>query len=99
MLPSTRDQAGPRVHARAQGSDRSSGVAAVGTPSSRSGVRAPKKACDRFGDGDPASLTADDVAGWASDLAGTFKPGTVQLYPIAFLQGSSRSVQGTRVRR
>ena len=47
----------------------------------RSGL---KKVCARFGDRDPVSLTADDVAGWVSDLAGTLKPGTVQLYLLVF---------------
>lgn len=39
-----------------------------------------KKACERFGDRDPASLTADDVAAWVAELAERYKPGTVQLY-------------------
>jgi integrase len=42
-----------------------------------------KKACERFGDRDPADLRADDVAGWVAELAETHKPGTVQLYLIA----------------
>jgi integrase len=43
-----------------------------------------KKASERFGDHDPAALTADAVAEWVAVLAETFKPGTVQLYLVAF---------------
>jgi integrase len=42
-----------------------------------------KKASVRFGDRDPASVTADEVASWVAELAQTRKPGTVQLYLIA----------------
>ena len=42
-----------------------------------------KKACERFGDRDPASLTVAEIAEWVADLAGGYKPGTVQLYLIA----------------
>jgi integrase len=43
-----------------------------------------KKACERFGDRDPQELTASDIAEWVSGLAESHKPGTVQLYLIAF---------------
>jgi integrase len=43
-----------------------------------------KKVCERFGDDDPHDLKASDVAEWVSELAGKHKPGTVQLYLIAF---------------
>ncbi len=43
-----------------------------------------KKACDHFGDRDPHDLRVDDVAGWVAELAEKCKPGTVQLYLIAF---------------
>lgn len=46
-------------------------------------VSAFKKACERFGDRDPASLGADDIAGWVAELAETLKPSTIQLYVIA----------------
>jgi integrase len=43
-----------------------------------------KKVCVSFGDRDPHDLRADDVGRWVAELAATFKPGTVQLYLIAF---------------
>ena len=43
-----------------------------------------KKACEHFSDRDPQQLRANDVAEWVSGLATTHKPGTVQLYLIAF---------------
>jgi integrase len=43
-----------------------------------------KKVCASFGDRDPVDLRPSDVAGWVSELATTHKPGTVQLYLIAF---------------
>jgi integrase len=43
-----------------------------------------KKVSAEFGDRDPATITVDEVAAWVSKLAGTHKPGTVQLYLIAF---------------
>lgn len=43
-----------------------------------------KKVGETFGDRDPATITVDDVAGWVSDLATTYKPGTVQLYLLTF---------------
>src|SRR5436190_8810192 len=43
-----------------------------------------KKVCATFGDRDPASLGADDVAAWVAGLAATHKPGTVRLYVTAF---------------
>lgn len=43
-----------------------------------------KKACDHFDGRDPATLRADDVAAWVSELAAAHKPGTVRLYLIAF---------------
>jgi integrase len=42
-----------------------------------------KKACERFGDRDPNSLTAAEVAEWVAELAQTYKPGTVQQYVVA----------------
>jgi hypothetical protein len=42
-----------------------------------------KRACSRFGDRDPNSLTAAEVAEWVAELAQTYKPGTVQQYLIA----------------
>src|SRR5262245_60201023 len=39
-----------------------------------------KKVSARFGDRDPAGLGGDDVAEWVAELAGTLKPGTVQLH-------------------
>ena len=42
-----------------------------------------KKACATFGDRDPATLTADEVATWIAGLAQKHKPGTVQLYLIS----------------
>jgi hypothetical protein len=43
-----------------------------------------KKVGETFGDRDPATITVDDVAGWVSELAATYKPGTVQLYHLTF---------------
>lgn len=43
-----------------------------------------RKAGETFGTRDPATLTVDEVAAWVSELAGKHKPGTVQLYLIAF---------------
>lgn len=43
-----------------------------------------KRVSERFGDRDPATLGASDVAEWVAGLATKFKPGTVQLYLIAF---------------
>lgn len=37
-----------------------------------------------FGTRAPATITVDDVAVWVSDLATTYKPGTVQLYLLTF---------------
>jgi len=42
-----------------------------------------KKAFERFGDRDPGSLTVAEIGEWVADLAGDYKPGTVQLYLIA----------------
>jgi integrase len=42
-----------------------------------------KKVGERFGDRDPATIAADEVAEWVGELAEKFKPGTVQLYLIA----------------
>jgi integrase len=47
----------------------------------RSGL---KKVTATFGDRDPETIRADDVAAWVAVLAGKHKPGTVQLYLIAF---------------
>jgi integrase len=41
-----------------------------------------KKAGERFGSRDPATLTAADVAEWVAELATRYKPGTVQLYVV-----------------
>jgi integrase len=43
-----------------------------------------KRVGERFGERDPATISADEVAGWVADLTQRFKPGTVQLYLIAF---------------
>jgi integrase len=43
-----------------------------------------KKVSESFGDRDPATITAAEVAEWVAGLAATYKPGTVQLYLIAF---------------
>lgn len=43
-----------------------------------------KKVCEQFGDREPATITAAEVAEWVAGLAAAFKPGTVQLYVIAF---------------
>jgi integrase len=43
-----------------------------------------KKVGESFGDRDPAAITADEVAEWVAELAQRFKPGTIQLYLIAF---------------
>jgi integrase len=43
-----------------------------------------KKVGKTFGDRDPPTITADEVADWVAELAQTFKPGTIQLYLIAF---------------
>jgi integrase len=42
-----------------------------------------RKAGELFGDRDPASLTADEVAAWVADLAKRHKPGTVRQYLIS----------------
>ena len=42
------------------------------------------KASVEFGDRDPSTITVDEVAAWVSKIAGKHKPGTVQLYLIAF---------------
>jgi integrase len=43
-----------------------------------------KKVGETFGDRNPATITVDEVAEWVATLAETMKPGTVQLYLIAF---------------
>ncbi len=43
-----------------------------------------KKVGETFGDRDPATITADDVAGWVAALAEKHKPGTIQLYLLTF---------------
>jgi integrase len=50
----------------------------------RSYKTALKKVCQTFGDWDSNAITVDDVAGWVSDLAATYKPGTIQLYLLTF---------------
>jgi integrase len=42
-----------------------------------------KRFCERFGDKEPHTLTAADLAEWVAELAAKFKPGTVRLYVIA----------------
>ena len=46
-------------------------------------VSALKKACATFGDRDPSTITADEVAAWVADLASTYKPGTIALYLLS----------------
>jgi hypothetical protein len=43
-----------------------------------------KKACERFGDTDPAKITWQDLAEWIGALAETHKPGTIRLYKTHF---------------
>ena len=43
-----------------------------------------KKVSASFGERDPATITAGEIAEWVAGLAATYKPGTVQLYLIAF---------------
>jgi hypothetical protein len=52
----------------------------VNTTKNRTGL---KRVGERFGERDPATISADEVAGWVADLTQRFKPGTVQLYLIA----------------
>jgi integrase len=42
------------------------------------------KACERFGDTDPAAMGWQDVAEWIGGLSQTYKPGTVRLYKTHF---------------
>jgi integrase len=42
-----------------------------------------KKACETFGDRDPATITADEVAAWVAALAAKYKPGTIALYLLS----------------
>src|SRR5829696_10027286 len=42
-----------------------------------------KKACATFGDRDPTTITADEVASYVAELAQSYKPRTVQLYLIS----------------
>lgn len=42
-----------------------------------------KKACEAFGDRDPATITADEVASWVAELAQSYKPGTIALYLLS----------------
>ena len=46
-------------------------------------ISALKKACETFGDRDPASITADEVASWAAELTASYKPGTIALYLLS----------------
>jgi integrase len=41
-----------------------------------------KKIINRFGDRDPADITASDVTDWVAELAQALKPGTVQLHLV-----------------
>jgi integrase len=43
-----------------------------------------RKVGETFGNRDPQTITVDEVAAWVAELAGKHKPGTVQLYLIAF---------------
>jgi integrase len=43
-----------------------------------------RKAGETFGSHDPRTITVDEVASWVAELAGTHKPGTVQLYLLTF---------------
>jgi integrase len=43
-----------------------------------------KKVCEEFGERDPATLTADEVAAWVAELAQSYRPGTVGLYVVTF---------------
>jgi integrase len=43
-----------------------------------------RKVGETFGTREPSTITVDEVATWVSTLAGTHKPGTVQLYLLAF---------------
>jgi integrase len=42
-----------------------------------------KKACETFGERDPATITADEVASWVATLATKYKPGTIALYLLS----------------
>jgi len=42
------------------------------------------KACETFGDTDPATVGWQDVAEWIAALAKTHKPGTIRLYKTHF---------------
>jgi hypothetical protein len=42
-----------------------------------------KKACETFGERDPATITADEVAAWVAGLAQSYKPGTIALYLLS----------------
>jgi len=46
-------------------------------------ISALKKACETFGDRDPATITADEVATWVAELARKYKPGTIALYLLS----------------
>jgi hypothetical protein len=43
-----------------------------------------RKVGETFGDRDPANITAAEIAEWVAGIAKTHKPGTIQLYVIAF---------------
>jgi hypothetical protein len=40
-----------------------------------------KKACETFGDRDPATITAEEVATWVAELARNYKPGHGRALP------------------
>lgn len=42
-----------------------------------------KKACETFGERDPGTITADEVATWVAGLAQNYKPGTIALYLLS----------------
>ena len=46
-------------------------------------VTALKKACATFGDRDPDTITADEVAAWVAGLTSNYKPGTIGLYLLS----------------
>jgi integrase len=55
----------------------------VDTNTKKNYITALKKACATFGERDPATITADEVASWVAELAKTYKPGTIALYLLS----------------
>jgi hypothetical protein len=56
----------------------------IDTNTSKNYRTALKKVSASFGERDPATITATEVAEWVAALASSYKPGTVQLYLITF---------------